>query len=85
MAYQLYIVEDEVSLSNILKLYLEKEGYQVKIFESAEDAMPYIDKPPTLWILDIILPVMDGHSFIKKLRNKLKMYQLFLCLLDQKI
>jgi DNA-binding response OmpR family regulator len=35
MAYQLYIVEDEVSLSNILKLYLEKEGYQVKIFENA--------------------------------------------------
>lgn len=70
MAYQLYIVEDEVSLSNILKLYLEKEGYQVKIFESAEDAMPYIDKPPTLWILDIMLPGMDGHSFIKKIKEQ---------------
>lgn len=70
MSFHIYIVEDERSLSDILKLYLEKEGYQVSIFESAEEAMDYLKTPPTLWILDIMLPKMDGHSFIKKIKEE---------------
>lgn len=70
MAVRIYIVEDEKSLSDILKLYLEKEGYEVLVFESAEKAMPYIQDPPTLWILDIMLPGMDGHAFIGRIKEK---------------
>ena len=53
--YTICLVEDEESLSNLIKTYLEKEGYNVIQFFKGQDAIDYIGNVANLWILDIML------------------------------
>ena len=64
------LVEDEMDLSNLIKIYLEKEGYNVVQFFKGKDAQDYIDKKPHLWILDIMLADdVSGYDIIKEIRK----------------
>ena len=54
--YTIALVEDEKDLNNLIKAYLEKEGYQVISFYNGEDAIDKISENYNLWILDIMLP-----------------------------
>lgn len=64
------LVEDDPNIQNIVSAYLKKEGYDVAIFDSAEKAMQvWKSNPPDMWILDIMLPGMDGYEFCKKIRE----------------
>jgi len=67
--YNIYLVEDEENLNNILKSYLEKEGWSVKSFLNGVDAQNNIKNRPDLWILDIMLPDIDGYQLIKEIKN----------------
>ncbi|KYH35461.1 transcriptional regulatory protein CssR [Clostridium tepidiprofundi DSM 19306] len=67
--YNIYLVEDEENLNNILKSYLEKEGWNVKSFLNGVDAQKNIKNRPDLWILDIMLPDIDGYQLIKEIKN----------------
>ncbi len=69
-SYQINLVEDEKSLAQILKAYLEKEGWKVNVFTSGEDALEHIDEQCHLWILDIMLPGIDGYEVLKKIKNE---------------
>ena len=53
--FTISLVEDEIDLSNLIKTYLEKAGYQVICFTKGNDAIDYIGKKVDLWILDIML------------------------------
>lgn len=66
------VVDDEKPISDIIKFNLEKEGYKVHVAEDGKQAidMTYEYKPDLI-ILDIMLPVMDGFSVCKKLRETL--------------
>ena len=64
------IVEDETNLRDIVKGYLEKEGYKVYAFPSAEEAMDYLDYEIHLWILDIMLPGQNGFDFMEDVKAK---------------
>ena len=67
----IYVVEDEKDISDIIVLYLKKEGYRVKAFYNGEKALNEIlEIPPHLVILDIMLPDMDGLSILRELRKK---------------
>ena len=69
--YTICLVEDEESLSNLLKTYLEKEGYEVIQFFNGKDAMNYIGNKANLWILDIMLSDdITGYDIIKEIRAK---------------
>lgn len=69
--YKICFVEDEKDLSNIIKVYLEKAGYDVVVFNKGQDAIDYIDQKPNLWILDIMLEDdINGYDLIKEIRNK---------------
>lgn len=70
MTYRIYLVEDDKNLNLVLSSYLEKEGWQVKTFFNGEDAIKNIMNPPDLWILDIMLPDIDGYQLIKEIKNK---------------
>lgn len=70
MTYRIYLVEDDKNLNLVLSSYLEKEGWQVKAFFNGEDAMKNIMNPPDLWILDIMLPDIDGYQLIKEIKSK---------------
>ncbi|MFG6119736.1 response regulator transcription factor [Thalassobacillus sp. B23F22_16] len=64
------IVEDDPNIRDIVKAYLEKEGYHVTEMESAEAAWELFQQaPPDLWVLDIMLPGMDGYEFCKQVRK----------------
>ncbi|MBU3217067.1 response regulator transcription factor [Clostridium estertheticum] len=68
MAKKIYLVEDEISLNLLLEKYLEREGYEVTTFSTGNPAIARIDDMPDLWILDIMLPDIDGYEIIKAIK-----------------
>ena len=69
--YTICLVEDEKSLSDLIKTYLEKEGYKVVQFFNGQDALDNISDNISLWILDIMLgDDISGYDIIKKIREK---------------
>lgn len=69
MKYTVYLVEDEVSLNHILTTYLEKEGWEVRSFFDGESALKMIETKPHIWILDIMLPDLDGYQLLKQIKD----------------
>lgn len=69
MSYQIYLVEDDQNLNDILSSYLEKEGWQVKNFLNGEPARKVIKDSPHLWVLDIMLPDIDGFQLISEIKD----------------
>lgn len=69
--YKICLVEDEESLNNLIKSYIEKEGYEVIQFFKGLPALEYIGKEKIdLWILDIMLgDTISGYDLIKKIRE----------------
>jgi two-component system response regulator CssR len=68
MAYQIFLVEDEKNLNKVLKTYLENEGWQVVPFFTGEAAKKAIGARPHLWILDIMLPGIDGYQLLREIK-----------------
>jgi len=69
--YKICLVEDEEALSNVVKLYLERAGYEVVVFTKGSDAINYIGNKVDLWILDIMLgDDVSGYNVIKQIREK---------------
>lgn len=70
MSKHIAIVEDDTNIQHIVSSYLKKEGYHVSLFKTAEAAWElWQTNPPDMWILDIMLPGMDGYEFCKQIRN----------------
>ena len=64
------IVEDEKDLNELVKRYLEKEGYEVRSFLSFDEASPHTDDEDiNLWILDIMLGNKSGFDLIEDIRS----------------
>lgn len=64
------IVEDDKNIRDIVMAFLKKEGYQVSVAESGEEAWGmWKETPPDMWILDIMLPGMDGYELCKRIRQ----------------
>jgi len=69
--YIICLVEDEEALSNVVRAYLERAGYDVVCFTKGEDAINYIGNKVDLWILDIMLgDDVNGYDVIKAIREK---------------
>ena len=69
--YTICLVEDEEALSNVVKLYLEREGYKVICFTKGSEAIAYIGNKVDLWILDIMLgDDVSGYHVIQAIREK---------------
>lgn len=69
MSYKIYLVEDDKNLNLILSTYLKKEGWEISSFFTGEEALNAIKTPPDLWILDIMLPDIDGYQIIKEIKS----------------
>ncbi len=61
------LVEDDENINAVLSSYLLKQGWQLLSFRSAEDARA-ARIHPHLWILDIMLPGMDGFQLIREIK-----------------
>ncbi len=65
------LVEDEKDLNNLIRTYLEKEGYNVVSYYDGESTINNISKDVDLWILDIMLgDTISGYDIIKKIREE---------------
>ena len=70
MQGNILIIEDIKELADLVTLYLNKEGFEVRAAESAESGFTVIEEwKPDLIILDINLPGMDGFEFLQKFRR----------------
>lgn len=68
--FTIVLVEDELDLNNLIKTYLEKEGYHVISYTRGEDAIKNVEIKAHLWILDIMLSDdISGYDIIKKIRE----------------
>jgi two-component system response regulator CssR len=66
--YHIYLVEDEEDLRGVLAAYLEKEGWQVRSFPDGTSAREAISERPDLWVLDIMLPGVDGYQLMREIK-----------------
>ncbi|MEA1962019.1 MAG: response regulator transcription factor [Bacillota bacterium] len=72
MSYRINLVEDEQNLNELLSSYLQKEGWEVQSFLTGEAARQAIKSRPDLWILDIMLPDIDGYQLLKEIKADAK-------------
>lgn len=71
MAYTVLIADDESEIRRLLRLYLEKDGYQVVEAEDGLQAAKLItEKEFDLVLLDIMMPGMDGYQVLRKIRER---------------
>lgn len=64
------VVEDEKDLNELVKRYLEKEGYAVNSYLTYDDAYSHIDDDTDLWILDIMLDDKSGYDLIEEIKKR---------------
>ncbi len=71
MADTIVLVEDDAGIRQMLDYYFRSTGWTVRAYESGEAlfAAEGDGTPPDLYILDIMLPGMDGTEIFRKLRN----------------
>ena len=67
---KILVVDDDSNIAELLRLYLEKEGYEVFTANNGGDAVKvYKEKDPDLMLLDIMLPVLDGWQVCREIRK----------------
>ena len=66
----IFAVEDDAHIQQLIKYNLESNGYRVSVFETGEQLLEECDnKLPDLFILDIMLPGIDGLEVCRRLRQ----------------
>ena len=70
---KILIIDDEVNIIELTKLYLEREGFQVEGATKGQDGLTmFVTTNPDLIILDIMLPDIDGFDVCRQIRAKSK-------------
>ena len=81
---KILIAEDDEAIRDLLKLYLESEGYQILSAENGRQALEIVQaQRPALAILDIMMPEINGLDLTRHLREKTMMPILILSARDQ--
>ncbi|KPK30855.1 MAG: transcriptional regulator [Nitrospira bacterium SG8_35_1] len=66
---KILVVEDEEKISDLVKAYLEKEGFSVKVANTGQNAISSVKEGFDLIILDLMLPDMDGEDICETIRE----------------
>ena len=73
MARNILVVEDDRNISDLIRMYLEKEGFEVRIAYDGGKAVEEFEKQqPDMVLLDIMLPVLDGWQVCARIREQAK-------------
>lgn len=63
------VVDDDHHIRQLVEAYLHKENYQTVGLETAEEAwLLWQTAPPDMWVLDLMLPGMDGYELCRRIR-----------------
>lgn len=69
---KILVVDDEATICDLVRIRLEKNGYQVITAFSGKEALEIVSKEsPDLVVLDIMMPEMDGYEVMKRMRENL--------------
>ncbi len=67
---KILIVDDDINICELLRLYLEKEGFTTKIVNDGMSAISaFKQEEPDLMLLDIMLPQLDGWQVCREIRK----------------
>ena len=73
MARNILVVEDDRNISDLIRMYMEKEGLEVRsAYDGGKANEEFEKQAPDLVLLDIMLPVMDGWAVCGKIRETSK-------------
>ena len=74
MTYKILVAEDDKDIAEVIKLYLENEGYEVVVAENGLLAYEVVLREKIdLAVLDIMMPRLNGYDLIKKIRENSNM------------
>ena len=83
---RILIVDDEPSITEFVSYAMQKEGYQTEIASDGEEALRKIEQQHfDLFILDIMLPGIDGYELCRRIRTKMSTPILFLSARDTEL
>lgn len=83
---RILIVDDEPSITEFVSYAMQKEGYQTEIASDGEEALRKIEQQHfDLFILDIMLPGIDGYELCHRIRTKMSTPILFLSARDTEL
>lgn len=69
--YSILIADDEPEIRELLRLYLEKDGYRVLESQNGIETLELLKKEQVdLLVLDIMMPELDGFSVLRKVRKE---------------
>lgn len=84
MQFRINIIDDEKNLNDLVRTYLEKEGYVVYSFYTYSEALLHIDDDVHLWLIDIMLDQHSGFELFNEIKElKPKMPIIFMSARDQ--
>lgn len=70
MKSRVLIVDDEEHIRELIRFYLDKEGFSTLEAENGEDALEVVENEYVdLAIVDIMMPIMDGYDFVEAMRE----------------
>lgn len=70
MAKKALVIEDDINIAELLRLYLEKDGFEVTIADNGGKGVSEFERlKPDLVLLDIMLPVLDGWGVCREIRS----------------
>ncbi len=80
----IFVVDDERTIRDLIKKYMEKEGYKVTLFEDGSNLVNEIRRlSPDLIVLDIMLPGVDGLELCKEIRKTNELPIIFVSARDE--
>lgn len=83
---RILIVDDEPSITEFVSYAMQKEGYQTEVASNSEEALEKIENAHfDLFILDIMLPGIDGYELCRRIRAKMNTPILFLSAKDSEL
>lgn len=83
---RILVVDDEPSITEFVGYALKKEGFQPDVVDNGEDALAMAQENDyDLFVLDIMLPGMDGYELCRRLRTKTSAPVLFLSARDTEL
>ena len=70
MCKKIYIVDDEKRIRDLIRAYLEKEGYEIRDFSDALSALDaFKTQPCDMLVIDIMMPGTDGLELCRRIRK----------------
>jgi two-component system OmpR family response regulator len=84
--HSIWIVDDEPDFRALIKIMLEKEGYEVREVEDGKQCLKLLDEEiyPNLILLDVMMPGMDGWEVCGKIKKTQGISSIPICILTAK-